>query len=46
MLTQCQQVIVNGNPTHTVDIDRSTSTLSSHIAPLLHKMTRTKGLEY
>ncbi len=38
MFTQCQQVIADGNPTHTIDIDRSTSRLASRIAPPLHKM--------
>jgi hypothetical protein len=46
MFTQCQKVIIDGNPTHTTNINRSTSRLANHITPLLHKMTGMKGLEY
>ncbi len=46
MFIQCQQIIVDGNPIHTTDIDRLTSRFASCIAPLLHKMTRLKGLKY
>jgi hypothetical protein len=46
MTTQCQQILANGNPTYTSDIERLASRLASHIAPLLHQMTRMKGLNY
>ncbi len=46
MFIQCQQIIANGNPTHIIDRDRSTSWLASRIAPFLHKMIRMKGLKY
>ncbi len=46
MTTQCQQILANGNPIDTSDIERSTSRLASHIAPLLHQMTSMKGFNY
>jgi predicted DNA binding CopG/RHH family protein len=46
MTTQCQQILANGNPTYTSEIERLTSRLANHIAPLLHQMTSMKGLNY
>jgi hypothetical protein len=46
LTTQCQQILANGSPTYTSDIERLTSRLANHITPLLHQMTSMKGLNY
>jgi hypothetical protein len=43
---KCQQILVNGNPTYTTNLDKSTTRLANQIAPILHKMTSTKGLDH